>query len=104
MFKMEISLNSNKIIQEGLNPAYINEQIDDLMQSLDIKKAGDGVFVGTGSPHDFAHFGVAITSLGEEEWLLPYMDKWLWFNSKGSPREDDYVIEDVADYYRKIQS
>lgn len=67
MFKMEISLDNSKIIKEGVyNPADIQSRIDRLMQSLNIKKTQEGVFVSTGSLHDFAHFGVAITSLSEK--------------------------------------
>jgi hypothetical protein len=101
MFKMEISLDCSKILQEGIyNPVDIQNKIDRIMQSLNISKAGEGIFIGTGSPHDFAHFGIAITSLSEEEWFYPYLEKWLWFNSKGSNREEDFVVEDIAAYYK----
>lgn len=93
MFKMEITLDEQKILQEGkYDPAEISRCIDSLFQSLHIEKQGEGVFFGG----DYAGHGSAILCLKKQPWFMPYVDKWLWYNSKGSNRVEDFVVEDVA--------
>lgn len=94
MIKMEISLNTDQIEREGkYSSAEIQGQIDSLMQRLHTKKAGNGVFVGTGSKNDYANFGSAILILKKQPWFWPYIDKWMW--------DVDGRMNDVAQHYRE---
>lgn len=92
MFKMEIALDESKIKDAGqFSVEEITRQLDTVLQSQNLKKTGDGVFVGSGTPQDFAYFGNAINTLKKQSWFMPYVTKWLWYTNKG--------CEDVAAHY-----
>jgi virulence-associated protein VapD len=93
MFKMEITMNEDKVLQDRTyNLTDIYSTIDKKLERYHIKKVEDGVYVGTGSQHDFALFGKAILDLKNKEWFLPYVAKWLLYDGKS--------VEDVAEHYR----
>lgn len=97
MFKMEIALDTQKIEREGLyDPSEIERQLDRLFSRLRIQKQGEGLYTGG----DFAGYGSAILFLKKQPWFMSYVDKWLWYNSDGSDREEDFAVEDVAAHYK----
>ena len=100
MFKMEIALDEQKILQDGkYAPEDISKSIDKLFSSLRIEKQGDGLYSG-GAGGDFAGYGNAILFLKEKTWFMSYVDKWLWYNSKGSNHVEDFQVEDLAAHYK----
>ncbi len=101
MFKMEIALDTQKIEREGkYDPAELSRCIDSLFQSKHIQKQGEGVFVGG----DYAKHGAIILYLKKQPWFMSYVDKWLWYNSKGSDRAEDFEVEDVAAHYKGVRA
>ena len=98
MFKMEIALNEEKILRDGIySPADISSRIDKLFQHYHIEKQGDGLYVGG----DWADHGVTIMYLNDKAWFMPYVEKWLWYKSKGTTISDGFVVEDLAAHYKK---
>lgn len=94
MIQMEISLDENKIEQEGIyEPAEIKKQIDSLFEAYHLAKVSEGVYVGTGNKDDFAHFGSTILHLKKQDWFILYVNKWMW--------NIDGTVEDIADHYRR---
>ena len=97
MFKMEIALDTQKIENEGVyEPSEITRQLDKLFAKMNIQKLGEGLYTGG----DFAGYGSAILFLKKQPWFMSYVDKWLWYNSDGSDREEDFTVEDVAAHYK----
>ena len=62
---------------------------------------GTMCFTGNGNPKDYGAFGSIITSLGEKEWFMDYVTKWVWYNSDDGENEDDFIVEDVLYHYTK---
>lgn len=99
MIKMQIKMDEEKIRREG---RYSMEKIygtldDFFVNRLLLIKANDGFYLGSGSPDDFANFGVAMTTLGKKSWFMSNVDTWLYFNSEDSEDPDDFVIEDFKE-------
>ena len=91
-FKMEIALNEQGLTADGYDVAEAYNYLDNLFESLNIEKTSQGFFEGQGMSQDFGHFGGAIMILKQENWFMPFVDKWLWYTDTG--------VEDLAAYYR----
>lgn len=72
--------------------AEMNELIDRIADRHHLKRAGQGVYIGTGSQHDFAHFGRTILELKEISGILSSVEEWLFYEGEH--------VEDVAEHYR----
>jgi hypothetical protein len=96
MIKMQILMDEKKIQREGkYTLSKIYTTLDDFfVNRLYFHKGGNGFYSGTGSPNDFANFGIAMTTLGKKRWFMDNVDSWLYFNSEDSEDPNDYVIED----------
>ncbi|MGL5253997.1 MAG: hypothetical protein ACRC9L_03150 [Brevinema sp.] len=73
--------------------AALNEQIDRITDRYGLQRTEQGVYIGTGSQHDFARFGRAILAIKEIDGILSSAEEWLFF-------EGD-TVEDVVEHYRK---
>ena len=51
------------------------------------------------SKKDYAIFGMLIYSLHDKSWFIPYVEKWLWYNSDDNADADDFNIEDLIYHY-----
>lgn len=61
-------------------------------------------YKGIGKANEYGAFGKIITSLKNEEWFMPYVIKWLWFNSDDGMDEEDFIVEDILYHYTKRES
>lgn len=61
-------------------------------------------YYGNDRPQDYGAFGCLITALKDKKWFMPYLDKWLWYNSDDSNDESDYAVEDVLYHYTNRES
>jgi hypothetical protein len=100
MIKMQLILDSNKMLQENAaNVAKVQQAVDDyLIDSLHLKKADDGFYYGDGSGKDFSRFGLAFNTLRKKDWFINSVSTWLYFNSDASDDPDDFVIEDMKEF------
>lgn len=106
MLKTEIKLNENRIIADGkYEPERIFRSVDNAFFRFGFRKEvlddGSVCYLGNGNPRDYGAFGATITSLKNQEWFMPYVDKWLWCNSDRGKTEDDFYVEDVLEFYEK---
>ena len=106
MLKTEFKLNEERIIANGkYSPEQIYRSVDKAFANYNLPKTvledGTWRYSGTGNRNDYAHFGLLITSLAENDWFAPYVDTWLWFNSDSGRDESDFSIEDVIAFYRE---
>ena len=91
-FKMEIALNEQGLTADGYDVAEAYNYLDNLFESLNIIKTGQGIFEGKGTPQDFGNFGGSVLILKRQNWFIPFVNKWLLHTDTG--------IEDLAEYYR----
>lgn len=109
MLKLEMRLDEKKIISVGqYKPERILKGLDNAFLKYGFKKAvltdGTICYAGNNHPDDYAHFGGLITALKHKEWFLPYVDKWLWYNSDGQLDDRCYRVEDLLYHYTKQRS
>lgn len=109
MLKQEIRFDEEKIKEKGLHKLdRIMEILDKAFLQYGFRKEvyDDGTICYLGNNHkdDFAHFGGLIMTLEEKEWFMPYLDKWLWYNSNGQLDENCYRVEDILYFYTKHRS
>ena len=109
MLKVEIRLDRDKIIETGeYEPERIRRGVENAFLQYgfreEVLEDGTICFWGNRHPDDYAHFGGLITALKRESWFLPYVDRWLWYNSDGQYNEDSYRIEDILYHYTKQRS
>ena len=109
MLKLEMKLNDNRILQAAkYQPDSIHNAVDKAFSKYQFKREvlSDGTicYYSNGRSKDYGAFGRLITTLKDKEWFLPYLDKWLWYNSDDSDNENDYVVEDILYHYTKKES
>ena len=106
MLKTEFKLNENRINADGrYSPVSVYDAVDKAFMRHRFRKEilSDGTicFYGNGLSTDYGAFGSLITSLRKKDWFMPYLDKWLWYNSDDGINDDDYVIEDILQHYKR---
>lgn len=109
MLKLEIKLNDAKIQREGkYSLDSIQDTLDKAFGKYQFRKEempdGTVSYYGNGRPQDYGTFGRLITTLKDKSWFLPYLEKWLWYNSDDGMDENDYTVEDVLYHYTKRES
>ncbi|GHU65509.1 hypothetical protein AGMMS49983_13340 [Clostridia bacterium] len=99
MIKMQIVMDEKKIKRENkYSLSKIYATLDDyFVNRLYFLKEKNGFYTGSGSPNDFANFGIAMTTLGKKRWFMDNVDKWLYFNSEDSEDPNDFVVEDFKE-------
>ena len=109
MLKLEIKLNERLVEQEAKYPLQsIYQTLDKMFGKYNLSKSilvdGTVCYRGSGNNQDYGAFGLLITTLKDKEWFVPYLEKWLWYNSDDGIDENDYTIEDVLYFYTKKES
>jgi hypothetical protein len=89
LLKCEIQLDEKKILEDGIyKPETIYDAVDNMFLKNDLIKGKNGFYYEKGNELDFAHFWSAILSLKNQSWFMPYVTKWLWYNSENAEAED----------------
>lgn len=106
MLKLEIKLDEEKINREQKYSAIsIYQTLEQVFSKYHLRKErkldGTVVFWGNGHLKDYGAFGSIITSLKEKDWFMPYVTKWVWYNSDDGEDENDFSVEDVLYHYTK---
>ena len=92
MRKFEIHLNDEKIIADGIyTPEEVHNALDAAMESANIAKQSEGVYVGKRTPQDTDQFISMYFFLFNKKWFMDYVDKWLSYHDGIV----DNVIEDI---------
>lgn len=109
MLKIEIKLNEKLVEEEGKYTLLsIYQTLDNLFSKYDFRKSNlpDGTisYCGNGKKQDYGAFGHLIITLKTKQWFVPYLEKWLWYNSDDGIDENDYAIEDILYFYTKRES
>lgn len=109
MLKLEIKLDEQKVRAEGkYSPAAIYDALDRTFSKYRFRREAlaDGTlcYYGNGLARDYGTFGRLITSLEDKDWFVPYLVKWLWYNSDDGENEEDFTVEDVLYHYTHRES
>ena len=109
MIKLEMKLNDNQIISEANHtPQEIYDALDKVFSKYGFKKIvlPDGTisYSGTGASTDYGSFANVILFLKNKDWFVPYVEKWLWYNSDDGEDENDYAVEDILLHYTNRRS
>ena len=109
MLKVEIKLNDQKIAEDAkYNTQSIYQTLDKTFAKYTFHKEelADGTicYYGNGNRRDYGTFGRIITALKDKDWFMPYLTKWLWYNSDDGENENDYAVEDVLYHYARRES
>ena len=103
MLKLEIkikdSCKDSALIEARLDKGFLKYGLD-----KDVYKDGTICYKSTNSKKDYAVFGMLIYSLHNKSWFIPYVEKWLWYNSDDNEDVNDYNIEDLLYHYTKKES
>ena len=109
MIKLEMKLNDSLIQANASHtPAEIYDAIDKVFAKYNFKKTSspDGTvsYSGTGAASDYGAFANLILFLKKKDWFMPYLEKWLWYNSDDGKTEDDFAVEDILLHYANKRS
>ncbi len=103
MLKLEIkikdSCKDSALIEARLDKGFLKYGLD-----KEVYKDGTICYKSTNSKKDYAVFGMLIYSLHNKSWFIPYVEKWLWYNSDNNEDVNDYNIEDLLYHYTKRES
>lgn len=104
MFKIEIIMDEEKIKkQSNYDIKDIYNAIDDVFKRYDLVKAEKGFYLPKGTKNDFANFWSAIFSLKKQQWFLPFVQKWIWYECLDD-KPQQYDTEDLVQYYKNKQN
>jgi hypothetical protein len=103
MTKMQILLDEDKIKREKkYSVQKIYAFIDAVfLDKCKLRKDADGYYTGTGKAGDLSRFGRANYLLSNQPWFLDNVKVWLFFNNDDTYSSDEYIVEDVKDFYLK---
>ena len=100
MLKLEIKISNSckdiESIEARLDKGFLKYGL-----IKDVYLDGTICYKSTNSKKDYAIFGMLIYSLHDKNWFIPYVEKWLWYNSDNSEDENDYNVEDLLYHYTK---
>lgn len=104
MLKLEIVLNRDKIRADGKYEwAAMQASLDMLFKQKGLRRAGLGIYVGSGKPDDYAKFWSIIWALAKKDWFMQNVEKWLWYNSDDGKDENDFAVEDILAFCKSRQ-
>jgi hypothetical protein len=103
MTKMQILLDEDKIKREKKYSAQkIYELLDVVfLDKCKLRKDAEGYYTGNGDTGDLSRFGKANYLLSNQPWFLENVKVWLFFNNDDTDVHDEYIVEDVRDFYVK---
>lgn len=109
MIKLEMRLNDSMIVADAKHtPAEVYGAIDKVFSKYRFKKdmLPDGTlsYSGNGAASDFGAFANLVLFLKKKDWFMPYLDKWLWYNSDDGANESDFAVEDILYHYANRKS
>lgn len=109
MIKLEMRLNEGLINADAKHtPTEIYGAIDKVFSKYSFNKEAlpDGTFSysGNGAATDFGAFANLVLFLKKKDWFMPYLDKWLWYNSDDGVNENDFAVEDILYHYANRRS
>lgn len=109
MLKLEIKLDDRKIqADHKYSSAAIYGALDKAFSKYHFRREdlADGTlcYYGNGQARDYGTFGHLITTLKDKDWFVPYLVKWLWYNSDDGENEEDFTVEDVLYHYTHRES
>lgn len=105
MLKMEIQMNTDKIIFEKkyqLDGIY--KTIDAIFEQLGFSHAQNEhsalVYRGSGHVKDYGRFGKIVNKLKKQGWFMDNVSVWRLYNSDDSDNPMDFSEEDLLAHYR----
>lgn len=109
MLKLEMKLDAEQIAQaQKYTPQAVQASVDKAFLKYGFRKEvqtdGTVCYYGTGAAKDYGIFGRLITTLKDKDWFMPYVTKWLWYNSDDGEDENDFSVEDVLLHYAGRES
>lgn len=109
MLKLEMKLDIERIEQaQKYTSQAIQSSVDSTFGKYGFRKESqpDGTvcYYGTGATKDYGIFGRLITTLKDKDWFMPYVVKWLWYNSDDGEDENDFAVEDILLHYAGRES
>ena len=109
MLKLEMKFNEGLMLEDGkYEPAAVYGALDRTFSKYGMRRQAlsDGTvcYLGSGRAGDYGVFGRLITSLKDKPWFMPYLVKWLWYNSDDGDSDGDFSVEDVLYHYSKRES
>ncbi|MDR2715282.1 MAG: hypothetical protein LBB46_00850 [Coriobacteriaceae bacterium] len=101
MTKMQILLDEEKIRREKkYNAQKIYAYVDSVfLEKCKLSKDADGYYSGHGENDDLLRFGKANYLLSNKDWFLDNVKVWKFFCNDDTESPDEYVVEDVRDFY-----
>jgi hypothetical protein len=101
---MQILLDEDKIKREKkYSIPKINAFIDAIfIDRCKLRKDAEGYYTGRGEADDLSRFGRANYILSNQSWFLENVKVWLFFNNDDTDSSDEYIIEDVRDFYFSV--
>ncbi len=109
MLKLEMKMDAEQIAQAQKYPLQaVQASVDKAFQTYGFRREAqpDGTicYYGTGAAKDYGIFGRLITTLKDKNWFMPYVTKWLWYNSDDGEDENNFAVEDVSLHYAGRES
>ncbi len=103
MYKMIISLDADKLNRDGqYNPMDMETKLDGIFTKKGFSVAVNGSereYTGTGKETDFSYMGIILNGLRKQSWFTSNVDKWLFCNNEESDDPNDFVEEDLVEYF-----
>ncbi|MBR1442315.1 MAG: hypothetical protein IJ583_02135 [Firmicutes bacterium] len=109
MQKLEILLDEEKIKQEDkYELADIYNGIDELFAEEGLPKMptdanSKSIFYrDNGRNTDLGAIFSCVFYLRDQDWFMPYVKKWLYYNSDNGKTEDDFIIENILQLSKEV--
>lgn len=116
MFKVEIELNRQKIINEGIyDYNKMVSAIDGAFRAYGISNVSTSdnvlIYSANGIKDKFANYWAAMLRFKNQDWFLSNVKKWLWYNESSRDKQEHYVdnllneyLEGIKDEYKTLYS
>lgn len=107
MIKLEIALDEDKVRKDDIYElSDIYEEIDKIFANKGLPKMEssdtDSIFYrDAGRNTDFGAIFSCITFLEYQDWFMPYVKKWIYYNSDMGKDENDFRTEDIIEERKK---
>ncbi|MBR1442116.1 MAG: hypothetical protein IJ583_01110 [Firmicutes bacterium] len=107
MLKLEIVLDEEKIKKDDIYElSDIYEVIDKLftdngLPKMETDNSNSVFYRDNGRNTDLGTMFSCIFYLEEQEWFMPYVKKWIYYNSDMGKDENDFRTEDIIEAGKK---